>query len=69
MGGWWRIDEVIEPSLQPVCSRVQDVVHVAPTQIEVEADDSDHDASDQVTTEPRRSTRTRTTSVWYANLS
>ena len=51
---------VIEPSLQPVCSRAQEVVHVAPTLIEVEADDSDHDASDQVTTEPRRSTRTRT---------
>ena len=69
MGGWWRLDEVIEPSLQPVCSRAQEVVHVGPTLIEVEADDSDHDASDQVTTEPRRSTRMRTTSEWYAILS
>ena len=69
MGGWWRLDEVIEPSLQQVCSRAQEVVHVAPTPIEAEADDSDHDASDQVTTEPRRSTRTRTTSEWYAILS
>jgi type II secretory pathway component HofQ len=69
VGGWWRLDEVIEPSLQPVCSRAQEVVHVAPTPIEVEADDRDHDASDQVTTEPRRSTRTRTTSEWYAILS
>ena len=67
MGGWWRLDEVIEPSLQPVCSRAQEVVHVAPTPIEVEADDSDHDASDQVTTEPRRSTRTRTASEWCSN--
>ena len=50
-----------------MCSRAQEVVHVAPTPIEVEADDSDHDASDQVTTEPRRSTRTRTTSEWYSN--
>ena len=69
MGGWWRLDEVIEPSLQPVCSRAHEVVHVAPTPIEVEADDSDHDALDQVTTGPRRSTRTRTTSEWYAILS
>ena len=50
MGGWWRLDEVIEPSLQPVCSRAQEVVPVASTPIEVEADDSDHEASDQVTT-------------------
>ena len=69
MGGWWRLDEVIEPSLQLVCSRAQEVVPVAPTLIEVEADDSDHDASDQVTTEPCRSTRMRTTSEWYAILS
>ena len=68
MGGWWRLDEVTEPSLQLVCSRAQEVVHVAPTQIEVEADDSDHDDSDQVTAEPRRSTRTRTTLEWYAIL-
>ena len=32
---------VIEPSLQLVCSRAQEVVPVAPTPIEVEADDSD----------------------------
>ena len=43
MGGWWRLDEVIEPSLQPVCSRAQEVVPVAPTPIEVEAYDSDHE--------------------------
>ena len=67
MGGWWRLDEVIEPSLQPVCSRAQEVVPVAPTPVEVEADDSDHETSDQVTIKPRRSTRTRTTSEWYDN--
>ena len=50
MGGWWRLDEVIEPSLQLVCSRAQEVVLVAPTLVEVEAYDSDHGASDQVTT-------------------
>ena len=50
MGGWWRLDEVIEPSLQLVCDRAQGVVPVAPTPIEVEADDGDHQASDHVTT-------------------
>ena len=39
MGGWWRLDEVIEPSLQLVYSRAQRVVPVAPTPIEVEAYD------------------------------
>ena len=62
MGGWWRLDEVIEPSLQLVWSRAQEVVPVAPTLIEVEAYDSDHETSDQVTTKPRRSTRMRTIS-------
>ena len=67
MGGWWRLDEVIKPSLQLVCSRAQEVVPVAPTPIEVEAYDSDHETSDQVTTKPRRSTRTCFASEWYGN--
>ena len=67
MGGWWRLDEVIELSLQLVCSRAKEVVHVAPTPIEVEADDSDHKTLDQVTTNTRRSTRMHTTSEWYGN--
>ena len=69
MGGWWRLDEVIELSLQLVCSRAQEVVPVAPTPIEVEAYDSDHETSDQVTTKPRRLTRMRTTLEWYVILS
>ena len=40
---------------------------MAPTPIEVEAYDSDHETSDQVTTVPRRVTRMRTTSEWYGN--
>ena len=67
MGGWWRLDEVIEPSLQPVSSRAHEVVPVAPTPVEVEADDSDHETSDQVTTKPCRSTRTHNASEWYDN--
>ena len=58
---------VIEPSLQLVCSRAQEVVPVAPTPIEVVAYDSDHETSDQVTTVPRRVTRIRTTSEWYGD--
>ena len=69
MGGWWRLDKAIEPSLQLVCSRAREVVPVAPTPIEVEAYDSDHETSDQVTTKPHRSTRMRTTSEWYVILS
>ena len=69
MGGWWRLDKVIEPTLQLVCSGAQEVVPMAPTPVEVEADDSDHGTSDQVTTKPRRSTRMRTTSEWYVILS
>ena len=40
---------------------------MAPTPIDVEAYDSDHEVSDQVTTVPRRVTRMRTTSEWYSN--
>ena len=67
MGGWRRLDEVTEPSLQPVCSRAQEVVPVAPTPIEVEAYDSNHETSNQVATKPRRSIRMRTTSEWYGD--
>ena len=40
---------------------------MAPTPIEVEAYDIDHETSDQVTTKPRGRTRIRTTSEWYGN--
>ena len=35
--------------------------------VEEEVNDGDHEASDQVTIEPRRSTRTRTAPEWYGN--
>ena len=38
-----------------------------PTPTREQANDDDHETSDQVTTEPRRSTRTRTTQEWYGN--
>ena len=67
MGGWWRLDEVIEPSLQLVCSRAQKVVPVTTTPTSKEANDIDHETSDQVSTEPRRSTRVRCAPEWYSN--
>ena len=35
--------------------------------VEEEVNDDDHEASDQVTIEPRRSTRTCTAPEWYGN--
>ena len=69
MGGWRRLDEVVEPSFQLVCSRAQQVVPVVPTLVEEEANDSDHGNSDQVTTKPRGMTRMRATSEWHIILS
>ena len=39
-----------------------------PTPTREEANDDDHETSDQVTTEPRRSTGTRFAPEWYGNL-
>ena len=38
-----------------------------PTPINEEANDDDHETSDQVTTEPCRSTRVRSAPEWYGN--
>ena len=40
---------------------------MAPTSVEEKANDDDHGALDQVTIEPRRSTRLRTAPQWYCN--
>ena len=40
---------------------------MAPTSVEEEVTDSDHEASDQVAIEPHRSTRICTTPEWYGN--
>ena len=42
-------------------------VLVIPTPVSEEANDDDHEASDQVTTEPHRSTRVRSAPKWYGN--
>ena len=59
-----ELDEVVEPSLQSESSASQKDVSVAPTPVEEKANDDDHEASDQITIEPRRSTRVCTTSQW-----
>ena len=62
-----ELDEVVEPLLQPESSAAQKDVSVEPTSVGGEANDSDHEASDQVTIEPRRSTRARIALEWYGN--
>ncbi|WP_171257187.1 hypothetical protein, partial [Acinetobacter baumannii] len=62
-----ELDEVVEPLLQPESSAAQKDVYVAPTSVEEEPNDSDHEVSDQVTIKPRKSTRVCTAPEWYSN--
>ena len=52
-----ELDEVIVPSLNLESSSSDKSVPVMPTPTREEANDDDHEPSDQVTTEPHRSTR------------
>ena len=63
-----ELDEVIVPSLEMESSSSQKIVPVMPTPISEEANDDDLETSDQVTTEPHRSTRVRSALEWYGNL-
>ena len=62
-----ELDELILPSPELACSLSQKLVPVIPTPISEEANDDYHETSDQVTTEPRRSTRVRSSPEWYGN--
>ena len=62
-----ELDEVIVPSLELESSSSQKSVPVIPTPIREEVNDDDHETSDQVTTEPRRSSRVRCALEWYGN--
>ena len=62
-----ELDEVIVPSPELESSSSQKSVPVIPTPISEEVNDDDHETSDQVTTEPRRSTRARSALEWYGN--
>ena len=62
-----ELDEVIVPApkLESISSLKS--VQVMLTPISEEVNDDDHEVSDQVTTEPRRSTRVRSAPEWYSN--
>ena len=62
-----ELDEVTVPAPLLESSSSQKPVPVTPTPISEEANDIDHETSDQVTTEPRRSTRVRSAPEWYGN--
>ena len=62
-----ELDEVIIPSPLLESSSSQKSVPVMLTPISEEVNDDDHEALDQVTTEPRRSSRIRSAPKWYGN--
>ena len=62
-----ELEEIIEPLLQPESSAAQKDVSVEPATVEEEANDDDHEVSNQVAIEPHRSTRARTAPEWYGN--
>ena len=64
-----ELDEVTVPAPLLESRSSQKSVPVKPTPISEEANDDDHETSGEVTTEPRRMTRMRTTSEWYVILS
>ena len=64
-----ELDEVIVPSLELESSSSQKPVSATPTPISEEVNDDDHETSDQVTTEPRKSSRVWSAPEWYCNHS
>ena len=62
-----ELDEVIVPSPKLESSSSQKSVPVMPTPISEEVNDDDHETSDQVTTETRRSSRVWSAPEWYGN--
>ena len=62
-----ELDEVIVPSPLLESSSSLKSVPVIPTPVSEEANDDDHVTSNQVTTEPRRSTSVRSAPEWYGN--
>ena len=62
-----ELDEVTVPAPLLESNLSQKSLPVIPTPISEEANDDYHETSDQVTTEPRRSTRVRSAPQWYGN--
>ena len=69
MGAKVELDEVTVPAPLLEISTSQKPVSVTPTPISEEANDNDHETSDQVTTGPHRSNRARSALEWYVILS
>src|SRR4051812_40128262 len=62
-----ELDELIVPAPLLENNTSQEPVSVTSEPISEEVNDDDHGTSDQVTTEPRRSTRVRSAPEWYGN--
>ena len=62
-----ELDELIVPSPELESSSSQKSVPVIPRPISEEANDIDHETSDQVSAEPRRSATVRSAPEWYSN--
>ena len=62
-----ELDEVTVPAPLLESSTSQKTVSMTPTLVSEEANDNDHETSEQDTTEPRRSTRVRSAREWYGN--
>ena len=62
-----ELDEVTVPAPLLESSSSQKSVPVTTTPISEEVNDDDHETSDQVTTEPRRSSRVRSAPKWCSN--
>ncbi|KAK1628499.1 hypothetical protein QYE76_002814 [Lolium multiflorum] len=60
-----ELDEIEESLLVDQSSAVPENVPVPPTPATEEANDNDHETSNETATEPRRSTRDRATPDWY----
>ena len=62
-----ELDEITVSTPLLESSSSQEPVPVTTTPTSEEADDIDHETSDQVTTEPRRTTRVWSSTEWYGN--
>ncbi|KAK1631034.1 hypothetical protein QYE76_005349 [Lolium multiflorum] len=60
-----ELDEIEESLLVDQSSAVPEDVPLSPTPATEEANDNDHETSNEIATEPRRSTRERATPDWY----
>ena len=62
-----ELDEVTVPAPLLESRSSQRSVSATPIPSSEEVNDNDHETSDQVITEPRRSTRSRSAPEWYGN--